>query len=859
MAITEKAPQTVEDVWVNTACDMCYNGCSIQVHRVNGVAVKIEGIPDVAPNYGRTCAKGNAGLMNVYSPHRVKVPMVRTNPEKGIGIDPGWKEITWDEAMDLLVSKLRAAREKDPRSIAIATFDRYSFDLVRAFAGAFGTPNVTAGSAGFFCGNGVHPVAFTLTGSNDTHPDIHHTDYLLMFGTAYGFVAQANAIGLTEEMAQARARGMKLVVVDPVLSHAASQADEWIPIRPGTDTALALGIMREWVHELNHFDVDFLRKYTNATYLIGEDGKYVRDPDTNKPLMVDASGTVKPFDHVNPDDALLEVEGGWTEAVDRLARPSFAAFKEHLLPYTPEVVSEITSVPAETVRRIARDMAEAAGIGKTIRMGGHELPLRTAAALWYRGVSAHKHSLLNGMAIAQLNVLLGSVDVPGGILNASAAGPDWAPTPDPDGLMIPANPYLAHMKPPLPKRQVKQPQTLELMELFPVSVYARAMLWLGLLEGDKYGLPYKCEVLIQCRTNLMATGGDPQIMAEGFKTIPFVVSFNTFFDETTEMADLLLPDKHALERLVPLVLNPFHHYTSAARAMEPYTFNCQQPVVPTQGQARYWGEVLLDTADRLGILPEMYTALNHVAHLEHEYTLDPAGKYTWEEIVDRWTRSWFGDDVGLEYFKDKGYYKWKPRSIEATYPRAFHDARIPLYLEHFIGAGEAVRAFTRERQIDWNTEDYIPMVEWKPCFKPGEVPDEYDLYVVNQKLPFSTYSFTSENPWLVDLADRSHKVYTIGINPETAKKKGIKDGDKLVLETPHGRHAEGVARVTQGVHPECLVVPSISGRWGVGLKAAKKKGIHFNSLLTQTIERMDTVAAALDACVKVKVTKGGSE
>jgi molybdopterin-containing oxidoreductase family molybdopterin binding subunit len=102
-----------EDVWIPTACDMCFNACTVRVHRVDGVAVKVEGIPEAGPNYGSICAKGQAALLNVYSPFRVRAPMVRTNPEKGIGVDPGWREVSWEAALDLLVSKLRSAREKD--------------------------------------------------------------------------------------------------------------------------------------------------------------------------------------------------------------------------------------------------------------------------------------------------------------------------------------------------------------------------------------------------------------------------------------------------------------------------------------------------------------------------------------------------------------------------------------------------------------------------------------------------------------------------------------------------------------------------------------------------------------------------
>jgi len=854
VAVTLPVAGVKEDVWVPTACDMCYNACTVRVHRVDGIAVKVEGIPEAAPNYGLTCAKGLAALMNVYSPNRVTAPMVRTNPEKGIGVDPGWREISWDEAMDLFVSKLRAAREKDPRSIVGLSFDFYGFHFLRSFMSAVGSPNMTAGSAGFFCGNGLHPVAFTLTGSNDVHPDLHLCNYLLMFGTSLGFVAHMNAMGIAKQMADARARGMKLTVVDPVLSYAASQADEWVPIRPGTDSAFALALMREWVLELDHYDREFLRHYTNATYLIGADRRYVRDPQTGKPLVGNtATGTVHPFDAVPPEETALE---GAFDVGDQRVRTSFDAFKEHLRQYTPEHVSEITTVPAATIRRIASEMAEAAQIGQTITLGGQTLPLRPAASCWYRGVSAHRHSMLNGMSVGQLNVLLGAVDVPGGLLNVLAAGPTWMPKADPDGLLTSGNPYADHMKGPLPRRKVKPPETLELMELFPVSVYARTMLWLGQLHGEEFGLPYRAEVLIQTRTNVMATSGDPVVMGEALKTIPFIVSMNTFHDETSEFADLLLPDTHALERLVPLVSNPYHHLTAAAMPFEHYSWNFQQPVVKAVEKARHWGEVLLDAAGRLGVLPDLHSTFNAVAQLYGPYRLERDRTYTWEEIADLWTKSICGDEHGLEYFREHGYYKSDiVRDVKASYPRAFHDARIPLYLEHFIDAGEAVKAFTDSRNIAWDTSDYVPLVEWKPCFREGESPPEFDLWVVNQKLPFMSFSHTHENPWLVDLAKRNGKVFTIGINADTARKKGIRDGDRILLETAEGKRAEGVARLTEGIHPECLSVPGVLGRWAVGNKVDRGMGVHFNSLLTYSRDRMDTVSAALDACIKVRVSR----
>lgn len=853
MAFTQPKEAIWEDIWIPTACDMCYNACTVRVRRTNGVAVKIEGIPDAPPNYGKVCAKGNAGLMNLYNPHRIQTPLARTNPEKGIGIDPRWKRISWDEALDLMTEKLRAAHAKDPRSLVAATFDRYAHFVLRSFLTAFGSPNLTTVSAGFFCGNGVHPVAYTLTGSNDVHPDLKLCNYLLMFGTSYGFVAQMNAMGLTQEMAEARRRGMKLVVVDPVCTYAASQATEWIPIRPGTDAALALSLMHVLVNELGLYDAEFLRNYTNGAYLLGSDGHYLRDPKSHKPLIWDArqnrAGT---FDAIDRNDAALE---GSFQLEGIEANPAFQLFKEHLRAYTPERASAITTIPAETIRRVAKEFGDAARLGATIQLEGHTLPYRPAAACWYRGISAHKHGMMNGMSVGQLNVMVGNIDMPGGMLNATAAGPFWGPREGADGLLVSGNPFTyRHMRTPIPPRPVRRPETLELVELFPVSVYARAMLWLGILQAEQFGLPYRAEVLIQCRTNMMATSGNPEIMAEALKRIPFMVSFADHHDETTEFADILLPDTHALERLMPIVYNPYYHYNNATLPGEAWSFNFQQPVVEPLGEARNWIEVILEVAGRLDLLNDLYTAFNEIAHLEDPYRLDPARKYTWEEICDRWSRSYCGDEHGLAYFRKHGYYKGEKRTAEQSYPRIFNNGRIPLYLEHFIGAGEDVKRFTESERIRWDTSDYVPLVDWRPCPAHQESPPEFDLFVVNQKLPFLTFSFTSENPWLSELAEHNGKVFPVGINAETARKKSIAEGDKIELETAAGRKARAVARLSQGIHPECLAVPGILGRWVTANERMKRKGIHFNSLLEYTLDRLDTLSAAVDACVKVKVS-----
>ena len=101
-----KQPQ--EDKWVKTVCYVCQNTCSIKAHVVDGVVVKLEGKPESPNDFGFMCGKGNAGLIDLYNPNRLTKPLRRTNPEKGIGVDAGWEEITYEEALDIIARRKRS-------------------------------------------------------------------------------------------------------------------------------------------------------------------------------------------------------------------------------------------------------------------------------------------------------------------------------------------------------------------------------------------------------------------------------------------------------------------------------------------------------------------------------------------------------------------------------------------------------------------------------------------------------------------------------------------------------------------------------------------------------------------------------
>src|SRR3989304_7512242 len=109
-----------EDRWVPSVCYICYGACGIKARRQNGVVVDIMGNPDNPHNREKICAKGKASIMSLYDPYKVKVPLRRTNPEKGMDIDPGWQEVSWEDALEIIVEKLREVREKDPRELVVA-------------------------------------------------------------------------------------------------------------------------------------------------------------------------------------------------------------------------------------------------------------------------------------------------------------------------------------------------------------------------------------------------------------------------------------------------------------------------------------------------------------------------------------------------------------------------------------------------------------------------------------------------------------------------------------------------------------------------------------------------------------------
>ena len=833
-----------EDMWIHSACDMCFAACGILAHRVDGVLVKVDGDPDCPASGGHLCAKGQAGLIGLYDPSRVKVPLRRINPQKGIGVDPKWEEISWETALYILTDKLTKVREKDPRGLVVSTFDQIalSYFIRPVWAVAFGTPN--SDWVGYYCGNYLHASMYLTNGSFHSDFDLDYCNYAILLGNQQGFMAGLNATVMARKMADARRRGMRVVVVDPVGTNAAAKADEWVPIRPGTDGAFILSLIHVLLNELGCYDRDFLSCRTNGPYLVQEDGSYLKEG--SKPLVWDQkSETAAPFDQSGISPAL---EGKFV-AGGESCQPAFQALKEHVRDYAPEKVAPLTTISAATIRRIAKEFGAAARVGSTIVIDGKVLPYRPVAVNIYRGAGAHKHGTHTALAVQVLNMIVGAFYVPGGHRGPNLVGPSgqWKPGQTQEGLITPPSAIGHGAK--YYDFEERKPEDLGLHELFPISTNRSPMYQVNLSGSKEFALPYEPEVLIVCRRNLLMNNVNPGVTAAALRRIPFIVAFSTHLDETAEFADLVLPEAHYLERFDLFPNRPSHTMSPATGY---FYWGLRQPVIEPLGQARRWIDVLYEIADRMGFLGDVYKLQNVTLGLKDPYKLDPNQRYTMEEIYDRWTKSLFGPERGISWFKEHGYHK-VPRSAEEKYPGPFIQPRFPIYFENMLRAKKSVANVATQMGIQWDVSDYQPLPDWKPCpaYKDGK--PNYDLYVVNFKIPFHSLSITTQNPWLNDLAEHNPYAYKILINTQTAERKGVKDGDTIWVESEAGK-VKGEAKLTECIHPEVVGIAGVFGSWAKGKPVAKGKGVHFNSLLPISRERIDPVSSGVDSCIRVKVS-----
>lgn len=838
--------QSGEDVWIPSVCRVCPCNCGIQVHRQNGIIVKIEGDPRNPHNSGRICAKGIAHLMTLYDPNRIIKPLQRTNPAKGLGIDPRWEEISWEKAIELVVSRMRSVLKDDPRKLVIFNGNGeadWVNSAIEAFAIAFGTPNWSQGASG-----GSHVLSHNINnGSMHTEVDWDRCRLLILFGSQKGGIAGHDMMRSAKCLAEAREQSLKLIVVDPICSPIASKAQQWLPIRPGTDGALALSMLHVLLNEEKVYDKEFLQQQTNAAYLVNSSGHYVRDQAMKKPLVWNLKhSSPVPFD--DPDAGDTAIEGEYYIG-KQICHPAFQCLREHLKQYFPEKAAEITTIPAKTIRSLANDFGQTASIGSTVVMGGKELPLRPVCAFPDgRGATSHRYGLWSGTAIEMLNVVVGAVDMPGGVISTNVVGPGerLRVSASSDGLIVTGSDENKSVGP-YPPRNPRLPSTLHLREIFPVGQGSLPTM-IGLsLSKYPYLLSYKPEVFVINFNNALMSANTAMV-AEVLKQVPFTVFLGDKLHETAEFADIVIPTKHIFEKL-DFPANSMRGWITG----DHWYFTLRQPVVEPVPGIKHVMEVFLELAERLGLLDKIYERLNSKLQLNRLYHLNSSDHYSIEEILNRRMKSMFGEEKGLEWFKRNGFFSF-PRTLAERFPRGVMSMpRLPVYFEFLIEAGKQFGRIANELRLEIDTSSYKPLPVWDGCMAHREGLGEYDLFAVNYKLPFHASSITQANPWLEELTSHNPYAYKIWINGETAQKRGISEGTTIIIESVTGKKAKGKAKLSQCIHPEVVGIASSFGHWARGLPVARGRGIHFNSLVPYGLNHMDLISVGMDLCTRVKV------
>ncbi|HEY3367044.1 MAG TPA: molybdopterin-dependent oxidoreductase [Symbiobacteriaceae bacterium] len=264
-----------EEKAVTTACVMCPSECGLKVNLSDGVVSAIYGNPYVPFNNGVVCAKGASGAQMVYSPYRIKYPMLRVG-ERGEG---KFKRISWDEAFDLLGKKLTDIKKQyGPESVIMDAGDVTDRDNYYRLFFAFGTPHCT--EHGAICDTPRRHGPKLMFGGKRIEPDIMRplllrqpdgslkNDYSykskLIIYVGWNPFTATRINYESRGTVEAKLNGAKIVVVDPALTNTASKADTWLPIRPGTDPDLFAAILR-YILE-NDKQADPNRKYIDWSF-----------------------------------------------------------------------------------------------------------------------------------------------------------------------------------------------------------------------------------------------------------------------------------------------------------------------------------------------------------------------------------------------------------------------------------------------------------------------------------------------------------------------------------------------------------------------------------------------------------------
>jgi len=833
----------VSDEVRQTTCYMCACRCGIDVHIKDGQVRYIQGNRRHPVNRGVICGKGSAGIMQHLSPARLRKPLLRTG-ERGAG---EFREIEWDEALAIAAERLARIRATDPKKLAFFTGRDQSQSLTGWWAAQFGTPNFAA-HGGFCSVNMAAAGLYTIGGSfwEFGEPDWELTKYFMLFGVAEDHDSNPIKIGL----GQLKARGAKIVSINPCRTGYNAIADEWIGIRPGTDGLFVLALIHELL-KAGRVDLDYLARYTNAAALIirdpgaPDDGLVLRARD-GRPLAWDCArgGAVAAFSAGTQPS----LTGNYTVA-GRQVTPVFQLIADRYLDeaFSADAVAGRCGVPAATIRRIATEIAQVA-FEQTIalpvpwtdwRCERHaSTPGRPVAMHAMRGISAHSNGFHTCRAIHLLQVLLGTVDVPGGF----RFKPPF-PKPPPAGPK-PGGQNGGRANSPLygmPLGYVTDPQDLLVNAAGTPLRIDKAYSWdapfaaHGLMHnvisnaarGDPYGIDTLFIYMANVAWNSAMNPAETIAMltdktASGDYKIPFIIYVDAYFSETVPYADLVLPDTTYLERhdCISLLDRPISRADGPADAI-------RQPVVAPDRDVRPFQSVLLDLGARLGLpgmvdkdgQPKYRDYADYIVHHERAPGIGPLAGWRGEKgdargrgapNVDQLARYIAnGGFWSHELAPDQKYYKMANRSyldfaVDMGFMAAPEPALFQLYLEPLQKFRLAARGHgpivPPAEKRDGLEQYFDPLPIWySPFEEQATGTDAFPLHAITQRPMHMYHSWGAQNAWLRQITSQNR----LFVHRDTAARYGLSDDDWVWIESRHGK-VKGQIRIVDGVNPDTV-------------------------------------------------------
>ena len=867
-----------------TTCYMCACRCGIKVTLENDKIRFIQGNPNHPVNKGVLCAKGNSGIMKQLSPAKLTKPLLRkSNSERGTA---EFEEISWDDALDLLTKRLQHIRSTDPKKLAYFTGRDQMQALTGMWATQFGTMNWAA--HGGFCSvnmaaAGLYTMGHAFWEFGD--PDWDNTKYFIMWGVAEDHASNPIKLGLKK----IKERGAKFVAVNPVRTGYQAIADEWLAITPGTDGILAMAMIHVLLRD-GQIDDEFLIRYTNAPHLVvntpGQvgDGLLWRNDAGQTQVFDQLTETFTYSTNVDSAPALL---GEYTTPDGISVRTAFSLlYEKYMAPeYSPAVAAKECGIDAETIERIALEMAHVAfqesitvDVEWTDWAGRKQSQFigRPVSMHAMRGISAHSNGFQACRALHILQALLGTIDCPGGHL---------AKPPYPKHVVPPIKPGKGNTpntpldSPPLgfptcPEDLVidgdGQPLRIDKAYSWDAPMSAHGLMHM-VISNAAAGDPYPIDTLMLFMANMawnssMNTKETMDMLRaknnDGEYKIPFIVTCDAFNSETVAFSDLVLPDTTYLERYdtISMLDRPISEPNAACDAI-------RSPIVGIDRDVRSWQEVMVDIAGRLKF-PAFTNAEGQPKYKDYKdfiinFEKSPGIGFLagWRgENADQPLRGAPNPKQWEAYEENECFFQYDlapnqryMRHANLDYLQLAKDAAwvgstdqivIELYsetMQKFRLAGQGLYAgpmptepHHKERLSTYF--DPLPFY-YRPLEQQPENTKDYPFFAVTQRPMFMYHSWDSQNTWLRQIMAQNY----LYMQAKKALSLGIKDLSWAWLESRSGKIRVQVKHM-EGVNPNTVwtwnAISKQGGAWGLDKDANEAtQGFLMNHLINELLPK----------------------